>query len=366
MAELYVSGLDLSTGRVVQADEREVWEWHEKGHNGDGTLVCLECYHGADTPDGARRLVPLVPRGRIGGVRQRHFAHPPGMAPVGGHSPETAWHWEVKHRLCEWADKAGASARVEARTAGGKRRSDVAVTFPGGARMAIEVQLGRITDTQLLARRADYAHEDIALVWMWESERRIPHVLFRFGEPGWVFDPSTDRMGLACGRAHASWPPGGTAERHQSAHWPPCLGDDLEVRWMPLASVRLTESGFLPSREVTARLEEEAAAAARSAQARQAAAGHDAPAANREPAAGPLSVQDSRADPQPPGQSSRHHLALRIDARPPWSHPLSRLYWCPRCGDLTGAQLQSSPVLHDIPGPDRWITSADLDPGPGS
>lgn len=103
MADLYVSGLDLSTGRVVQADEREVWEWHEKGHSGDGTLVCLECYHGADTPDRARRLVPLVPRGRIGGVRQRHFAHPPGMAPAGGHSPVTAWHWEVKHRLCERA-----------------------------------------------------------------------------------------------------------------------------------------------------------------------------------------------------------------------------------------------------------------------
>ena len=84
--------------------------------------------------------------------------------------------------------------------------------------MAIEVQLGRITDTQLLARRADYAHEDIVLVWVWETGRRIPHVLFRFGEPGWVFGPAADRMGLTCGLAHASWPPGGTAERHQSAH----------------------------------------------------------------------------------------------------------------------------------------------------
>jgi hypothetical protein len=44
MAELYVPGLDLATGLAVDAGEREKWEWREKGHNGDGTLVCLECY----------------------------------------------------------------------------------------------------------------------------------------------------------------------------------------------------------------------------------------------------------------------------------------------------------------------------------
>jgi hypothetical protein len=41
---------------------------------------------------------------------------------------------------------------------------------------------------------------------------------------------------------------------------------------MPLASVRLTEAGFLPAPEVAARLLEEAAEAARRAQAEQAAA----------------------------------------------------------------------------------------------
>ena len=45
---------------------------------------------------------------------------------------------------------------MEAWTADGRRRSDVAVTFPGGARLAIEVQLGKITDSELLARRDDY------------------------------------------------------------------------------------------------------------------------------------------------------------------------------------------------------------------
>ncbi len=354
MTDLYVCGLDLSTGRVVQADERDVWEWHLKGHNGDRTLVCLECYHGADRPDGGPRVVPLVPRGRIGGVRRRHFAHPPGMAPAGGHSPETAWHWEVKHRLSCWArESAGASARVEAWTADGRRRSDVAVTFPGGARMAIEVQLSAMTDTELLARRADYACTGTVLVWVWPSEKRIPHALFRFGEPGWVFDPATDRIGLACGRAHT----GQTAEgiRAWSPHWPPCPGDDLDVRWMPLSSVRLTASGFLPSQEVTALLRKEAAEAARKAAACIA-------AGSRRPAAGAGSLGAARVLPHSPGQPGRPHLALRIDGRPPWSHPLARLYWCPKCDFLTGAQLQASPFPHEIPGPDRWITSADLDP----
>lgn len=352
VVDLYVCGLDLSTGRVVQADEREVWEWYRKGHNGDRTLVCLECYHGAGSPDGKPQVVPLVPRGRTGGVRRRHFAHPPGMAPVGGHSPETAWHWEAKHRLYRWArESAGVSARVEAWTADGRRRSDVAVTFPGGGRMAIEVQLTSMTDTELLARRDDYARTGTALVWVWPSEKRIPRVLFRFGEPGWVFDPAADRIGLACGRAHAGRTGDGTMA--WSSHWPPCLGDDLDVRWMPLSDARLTESGFLPSPEVAALLQLEAAEAARRTAAR------DAPRPSG-PTVGGLPT--ARVPPRSPGQPSRPHLALRIDGRPPWTHPLARWYWCPKCDFLTGGQLQSSPFPHEIPGPDRWITRADLDP----
>ena len=358
--DLYVSGLDLSTGRVVQAEEREVWQWHRKGHNGDNTLVCLECYHGAGSPDGKPQVVPLVPRGRIGGVMRRHFAHPPGMTPAGGHSPETAWHWEVKHRLCRWArESAGASARVEAWAADGRRRSDVAVTFPDGARMAIEVQFTAMTDTELLARRDDYARAGTVLVWVWHSEKRIPHVLFRFGEPGWVFDPATDRLGLACGRPHNGRPADGTTARSQSQHWPPCPGDDIDVRWMPLAAARLTESGFQPSQKVTLLLQEEAAEADRRADDERTAR---SAATLSGPITGAGNLQADRVPQPPPGFPPRPHLALRIDARPPWSHPLTRLYWCPRCDFMTGAQLQSSPAPHEIPGPDRWITRADLEP----
>jgi hypothetical protein len=249
MAEPYVSGLDLSTMRVVQPDERKTWEWYDKGHNGDRTLVCLECYHGSGTPDGRRHLVPLVPKGKVNGARRQHFAHPPGTAPVGGHSPETAWHWEVKHRLAQWVEEsAEASARVEAWTTDGRRCSDVEVTFVDGARLAIEVQLSPMTDTELLARRADYARLGTALVWAWPSDEKVPHVLFKFGEPGWVFDPVKDQLGLVCGQAHLSRPADRTPDRNRSAHWPPCPGDKTEVLWMPLSSVRLTNlQGAIPA-----------------------------------------------------------------------------------------------------------------------
>jgi hypothetical protein len=219
--------------------------------------------------------------------------------------------------------------------------------------MAIEVQPSAMTDTELLARRKDYARTGTVLIWVWPSENRIPRVLFRFGEPGWVFDPATDRTGLACGRPHTGQTADGT--RAWSPHWPPCPGDDLDVHWMPLSSARLTKSGFLPSQEVTALLRKEAAGAARKGAARVA-------AESRRPAAGIGELGAACMLPPSPGQSGRPHLALRIDGRPPWTHPLARLYWCPKCGFLTGARLQFSPFPHEIPGPDRWITSADPDP----
>jgi hypothetical protein len=121
---------------------------------------------------------------------------------------------------------------------------------------------------------------------------------------------------------------------------------------MSLASVRLTEAGLLPSPEVAARLLEEAAAEAlRRAQAEQAAASRSPAATVVRPAAGPSDLQADSAHTPSSGQPSQPHLAPRIDARPPWSHPLSRLCWCPRCQYLTGGQLQSSPVAHEIPGP---------------
>lgn len=208
MPDLYVPGLDLCTGLVVEAGDRPVWELRKKGHNGDGTLVCLACYQGTDWPDGPH-VVPLIPRGRVGGIRQPHFAHPAGLGPPGGHHDgESAWHWQAKQRLGRWACAAGATARIEAWTADRRRRTDVSVTLASGARLAIEVQYGRITDAEVLARRDDYARAGISVIWVWRQETGIPHVLYQLGELGWVLDLAADRMGLACGTAHSR--PAGT------------------------------------------------------------------------------------------------------------------------------------------------------------
>lgn len=42
MTEPYVPGLDLATGLAVDAGSADLGVAGE-GHNGDGTLVCLEC-----------------------------------------------------------------------------------------------------------------------------------------------------------------------------------------------------------------------------------------------------------------------------------------------------------------------------------
>jgi hypothetical protein len=80
------------------------------------------------TPDG-----PL-PKGKEGGARCRHFAHPPRMAPPHGrHHPESLEHARGKQVLRGWAMDQGFTARVGAWTVGGRRRSDVEVILPGGA-----------------------------------------------------------------------------------------------------------------------------------------------------------------------------------------------------------------------------------------
>jgi hypothetical protein len=230
--ELHVPGLDLVTGLEVAAGDRKTWEWKPKGHNGDRTLVCLECYLGADRPDGPR-TVPLVPRGKVGGARQPHFAHPPGMAPPGGHhSSESAWHSQTKHRLERWAIAQGAAARIEARTADGRRRTDVSVSLPGGLALAVEVQFSSVTDAEILARGEDYLRAGSTVVWVWRGSP--PHVLYEFGQPGWVYDLDLDRIGLMCGKAHPGRLEDADGGRTLSAHWPPCSSDATTVRWMPL------------------------------------------------------------------------------------------------------------------------------------
>lgn len=349
--DLLVVGLDLVTRREVHAGDREAWEWHGKGHNGDRTLVCRECYEGADLPGGPR-VVALVPKGRKGGVRRPHFAHPPGMAPPDGrHNPETLWHAEGKQQLRRWAEAHRATARVEAWTDDGRRRSDVAITLPSGDRVALEVQLGDITDAEWLARHDDYVRTGITDVWLWHPSTWVPRVIFDCGQPGWRLNVAAGKIGLIYHRANQS-PVNTPGEPPpcRTVHWPPCPADPLDTLWMPLASARLTPEGINPSADADGQLTWLAKAAVLRA---QGAEQTRLPAARRtrEYPPQPVVAPPVPRTPDGGGQRNEHaparHLAVRYDAFPPWTDPDTWWYYCDTCGDrITGAELKSSPIVH--------------------
>ncbi|GGV45251.1 hypothetical protein GCM10010293_53120 [Streptomyces griseoflavus] len=99
--DLLVVGFDLQMQREVHMGEKPVEQWRELGYGRMETVVCFYCWRGIDAPAGTK--VPLLARGRIGGLVRPHFAHPAGTAPPGGYNPETVWHINAKHRLARWA-----------------------------------------------------------------------------------------------------------------------------------------------------------------------------------------------------------------------------------------------------------------------
>jgi Competence protein CoiA-like family len=360
LTDVLVIGLDLATGLEVHAEDRKTLEWRKKGHNGDQTLVCLACYQGAELPDGPR-VVALVPKGKECGARCRHFAHPPGMAPPSGrHHPESLEHAHGKQALRRWATEQGFTARVEARTVGGRRRSDVEVILPGSARVAIELQCSEITDAEWLDRHEDYVRTGITDVWLWGPGVWIPRVVFRYGQPGWRFDLESGKIALVYARPD----PAGVAAASMApecviVHSPPCPGDRLGLLWMPLASARLRPDGIEPSAEATAGLALLAAGVARelaSRQSRAAAARHARADLTRPPGRPPVTES---ADVRKENCQLRHeHEAVRYDAFPPWTDPDTWWYLCAGCGDdrITGAKLTASRVIHVVATYERTST----------
>jgi hypothetical protein len=162
--------------------------------------------------------------------------------------------------LQRWAMAQGAAARIEARTADGRRRTDVSVSLPRGSTLAVEVQLSSITDAEIVDRGEDYRQAGSTVVWVWRDSP--PHVLYEVGQPGWMYDLDLDRIGLVCGEAHPGRLEDADGSRTLSAHWPPCSGDATTVRWMPLAELRLTANRLCASERVLTRQAEEAAEAA--------------------------------------------------------------------------------------------------------
>jgi competence CoiA-like predicted nuclease len=97
------------------------------------------------------------------------------MAPPGGrHNPQSLDHSAGKNALRGWAASQGFTARVEAWTADGRRRSDVEVILPDGVRVAIELQCSEITDTEWVTRHEDYIRAGITDVWFWHPRLRVP------------------------------------------------------------------------------------------------------------------------------------------------------------------------------------------------
>lgn len=253
--ELLAVGFDTGAGRAVHVDDHDLDHWRERGHGGTRTLVCHLCLLGFEARAGSR--IPLVVRGRIGGTRRPHFAHPPGRAPRGGHHPETLWHLTSKTAIARWAAAQGdvASVRLEEWTPDRLRRADVAAHLADGSRIVLEAQARLLTDASWTARHRDYRSQGIRDVWFFKPGGANARVVLAHGQPLWQFDPFTQTVDGFLGRGH---PTTGRWWEHEdqgpyALHHPPCPLDELVRFRVPLAELRLSASGIaLPDEAVRA------------------------------------------------------------------------------------------------------------------
>ncbi|WP_189846709.1 competence protein CoiA family protein, partial [Streptomyces rubiginosohelvolus] len=238
--------------------ERPPEHWKRIGYGGTGQLVCFYCFHGFEAPAGTR--VPLVTRGRLGGKVRRHFAHPPGQAPAGGHGPETVWHITTKHTLAAWARSRPGVARVrlEQWTVDHDRRADVEVLLEDGTKIALEAQRMLMTDDGWRVRHRDYARQQVVDVWFWRPNVHFPHVVLDEGLPVWFYSASkgvaATSLGAAHARVHQWWL--ATDLSVFGLHHPPCALDELERVTMPLGAMGLGPAGAVLPEELRKRLSE--------------------------------------------------------------------------------------------------------------
>jgi hypothetical protein len=125
---------------------------------------------------------------------------------------------------------------------------------------------------------------------------------------------------------------------------------------MPLASARLRPDGIEPPAEATSELTRLAAGVSRELAARQAraAAARRARENLARPLARPPIIKSTDAR-RENCQLLAEHKAFRYDAFPPWTD--SDTWWY-RCGEdrITGAKLQTSPVIHMVATYERTST----------
>lgn len=298
--DLLVVGFDLRTQTEVHIGERPLDQWRALGYGRQETVVCFYCWRGIDAPTGTK--VPLLARGRIGGLVRPHFAHPAGTAPPGGHNRETVWHINAKHRLARWAGALPNVTRVrmEQWTDRRDRRADVHVTLDDGARLALEAQRELITDELWQARHRDYAANGVRDVWFMRPNTRIPHVLFAEGTPAWTLHHRDDAAEARLGQAHARNDPRWWTKdlRLFSPHHPPCPGDPVICERFPLVDLGLNAAGVVFPPAMTERLAHEAARVSRDAD--QARAQHEQAQRWRREAADRQPIHLWRPTPLPP------------------------------------------------------------------
>ncbi|MFD3422604.1 competence protein CoiA family protein [Streptomyces decoyicus] len=258
--ELLVVGLDLEGRREVHIDEKPMDQWRQLGYRHRESVVCAACFYGLDgVPQGTR--VPLVSRGRIGGRRRPHFAHPPHMTPPGGHHPETLWHIEAKLCLQRWAGSLPGVTEVQQEQwiPTRERRADVHVRLADGSLLALEAQSALITDQLWQRRHRDYAAAGIQDVWFMRPGLALPHVLFAEKVPVCVLQLTDRTARVMCGQPHQRigrwWE---TQDPTVYAlHHPPCPGDDTQEETTALADLGLSASGLVLPESLTRKLADE-------------------------------------------------------------------------------------------------------------
>ncbi|MFJ5635049.1 competence protein CoiA family protein [Streptomyces goshikiensis] len=255
--DLLVVGLDLDTGRHVHIEDRPIDQWRALGYGHRESLVCAACFLGLDGVTVGTR-VPLIPRGRIGGARRHHFAHPPHMAPPGGHHPETLWHLEAKAQLERWARSLPnvTEVRQEQWIPGRERRADVHVRLADGSRLALEAQSSLITDSLWRQRHRDYAAAGIRDIWFMRPGAALPHVLLAEQSAVCILDLADRQVRVPWGQPHPRtdrWWESEDLSRY-ALHHPPCTGDDLHEETVPLAQLGLDGGGLVLSEELEHKL----------------------------------------------------------------------------------------------------------------
>lgn len=242
-----VVGLDLATGRRVHVADADLSEHRRRGYSGDRTLVCALCYLGCGTPAGTR--VPLVVRGRVGGQRRAHFAHPAASSPVSGpHRPESVWHLHAKHTIAAWLDShpVVAEVAVEQNLLGGDRRADVYARLRDGATLAFEAQYSPLSDADWRCRHHSYRRAQLVDVWLWHPHPAHAGIVLADAQPLWLFDADRAELMVPVARPHerlAAWWESENLSVY-APHWPPCVGDEVTCHALPLSGVVLSAAGL--------------------------------------------------------------------------------------------------------------------------